>query len=406
MTPTTPSTSTSSIAIPTPTACRRRGRRSSGWIRRCRATRLADPDADGALHACRVPARQPSRRHAGAVSRRRRRQRLLPDAQIALANPGTVGADRGAAPPGRRRGDVVRDDPRRGPREPGRRRRRAEGVVVLDGHRVRPAAGGRQDHDLGRRLRQPRRDRDGRRRRPRTSSRRARRTAGSRCSICCRTRSRPPAHVTIDVPAPGAGAADHAAVHDTARIAADDRRGRHPGARGDGRLGPDRVERSDPGRAGDVHGHHEPRPGVRRRPRRGGRHERAPAVVPGRGRDRRLLRPLLPDRQPQPAADARAGQLPAARRRDRSCANTTSPPRAASRSRSTARIRACSTRPSPRSSRPLDGGTHRRGAIDVVAGQRPVAGGTPVRGRRCPPAAGGRWQPGTSAPKVRPIRMS
>ena len=35
------------------------------------------------------------------------------------------------------------------------------GVVVLDGHRVRPAARRRPDHDLGRRLRQPRRDRDG-----------------------------------------------------------------------------------------------------------------------------------------------------------------------------------------------------------------------------------------------------
>ena len=66
--------------------------------------------------------------------------------------------------------------------------------------------------------------------------------------------------------------------------------------------------RPDHRRAGDVPG--SARTAVRRGARERGRHRPVDAVVPGRGRHGRLLRPVHPHRQPAGGAGDRAGRLP------------------------------------------------------------------------------------------------
>ena len=53
-------------------------------------------------------------------------------------------------------------------------------------------------------------------------------------------------------------------------------------------------------------------PGVRRRPRERRRHRARAAVVPGRGRNRDVLRPVHADRQPEPVRRDRRGRVSAA----------------------------------------------------------------------------------------------
>ena len=112
-----------------------------------------------------------------------------------------------------------------------------------------------------------------------------------------------PATVAVDLPAPCAGRPGHAPVHAGRGIAFDHRRRRDRGARGHRRLGQDRVRRADPRRARDVRGHAQPGADLRGRARRRRGHGDQHAVVPGRRRDRIVLRPLLPDREPVLAGD-------------------------------------------------------------------------------------------------------
>ena len=77
---------------------------------------------------------------------------------------------------------------------------------------------------------------------------------------------------------------------------------------------------------------------------------REPALVPGGRRDGRVLRHVLPGRQPLDPGDARARHLPPAERRADREGIRRSPPRAGSRSRSTSRMRGWPIRRCRRSS--------------------------------------------------------
>ena len=100
------------------------------------------------------------------------------------------------------------------------------------------------------------------------------------------------------------------------------------------RLGEDRDQRrADPGRARDVHDGQRPR--LRRRPRQRRRHRAADQLVPGRRRDRLVLRSVHPAGQPDDDADDGARSPTCCRAAPRWCASTAWRRRAAAPSTST-----------------------------------------------------------------------
>ena len=126
--------------------------------------RAADPDSDGVSNLAEFLRGSHPKGARRALPRRRRQQRLLPDPDR-HRQPGHPSGDRGHAVPRRERPQLVRRLP-----DPGGPVAQLRGggpfrILVLDGHRVESAARRRPRHDVGRRLRQPLRDRDARRRR-------------------------------------------------------------------------------------------------------------------------------------------------------------------------------------------------------------------------------------------------
>ena len=265
----------------------------------------------------RVPARQPPERHPRALPRRRRQQQLLPDPGRHRQS-GHRPGDRGDCASSARTAAAGR--------APSRSRRASRAASTAEGRfassfstviesdqplvadRVMTWGGGYGSHsetataapstDLV-----PRRGRDARRLPAVLPAAEPGRDAGARDVTYLRPAPAAPitlpytiaaeSRLTIPVDAiPGLAATDV-----SARIVSDV---------------------ADPRRAGDVHGHREPAAGLRRRPCRQRRDRGEPALVPGGRRDRRVLRHVLPDRQPLDPGDARARHLPAARTARRS----------------------------------------------------------------------------------------
>ena len=230
----------------------------------------------------RVPAWQPSEGRPQALPRRRHHQRLLPDPGR-HRQPRHHGGDDRDALPRRQRPHVVGrlHDPGAAVAQP--RCRRGLRGLVLRGDRIRPAGRRRPHDDLGRRLRQPFRDRD---RGPVDDlvPRRGRDARRLPAVLPAAESGRDADARGRDLPAADARRAHHGLLHDRGRVAPDDpgRRRRRP--RRHRRLGTHRLGRADPRRAGDVHGHRQHRAGLRGRPRRQRGDRREPAGSWPKGR--------------------------------------------------------------------------------------------------------------------------
>ena len=237
------------------------------------------------------------------------------DTQIALANPtGDDGPGADHVPEGRRHGDQdLRPDPAadaQDDRHQGHHRARHGGV--LDARRSRHRPGRRSHHDSGAQggLRQPRRARHRHaHRRRRGTSPRARRSGLQPLLPDPEPDDDQDAAVRGDVPAAGPGGAARSRPTPSARqsrfnIWVDNEGITDPALAALASTDVSAIIESTNGvpiiaeRAMYLN---QRRAGLRRRPRERGRHRAGDAVVPGRGRDRRLLRPVHPDREPERA---------------------------------------------------------------------------------------------------------